>query len=49
MVYFEILFKIMPVMLTIQRRNCHQYSESGTLNNFNSGTIIYATNLLFMW
>ena len=48
-VYFGILCETMALMLTIQRRNCHQYSESCTLSNANSGTITYTANIMFMW
>ena len=35
-------------MLTTQRRNWHQYSESYTLSNMNSGTITYAANNVYV-
>ena len=49
MVYFGILCETMPLMVTIKRRNCHQYSESCILSTVNSGTITYAANIMFMW
>ena len=49
MVYFQILCETMPLMLTTQRRNWHQYSETYTLSNVNSETITYAANIMFMW